>query len=86
MTSEEKRQLCIMINNLESKHLVKVIQIIYRALPNFEKLIDVGCSVVILIPFIAGEQIFRCSQFFYCLFAGCNQNSFRYVTLNVSAK
>jgi len=35
MTFEEKRQLCIMINNLDSKHLGRVVQIIHRALPDF---------------------------------------------------
>lgn len=35
MSFEEKRQLCILINNLDTKHLGKVVQIIHRALPDF---------------------------------------------------
>lgn len=34
MSFEEKRQLCITINNLESKYLGKVIQILSKSVPN----------------------------------------------------
>jgi len=33
MSYEEKKQLCIMINNLESKHLPKIVQIIHKGTP-----------------------------------------------------
>lgn len=34
MTFEEKRQLCIHINNLEQKHLSTIIQIMHKSIPN----------------------------------------------------
>jgi len=37
MSYEEKRQLCLMINNLDGRHLGKVVQIIYRGMPEVFK-------------------------------------------------
>jgi len=37
MTFEEKRQLCILVNNLESKYLGRVVRIIHKAMSDFPK-------------------------------------------------
>jgi len=33
MTYEEKNQLCLMVNNLDSRHVPKIVQIIHKGTP-----------------------------------------------------
>jgi len=47
MTLEEKRQLCLMINNLDTKHLGKVVQIIYSGMPDVFKVTNPDADIEI---------------------------------------